>query len=110
MRIHLHKFAALCMVLLMFTSCVKQEQNAATADIRRNGEVIQTVSLDVDAEYKIDGYGGGYNIIKVENGRIFVSEADCPEQLCVHEGERGQGLDNRLPIVCLPHRIEIVVK
>ena len=85
---------------------------AQTAEISRNGELIQTIPLDTDSEYKVSGYNGGYNIITVKSGRICVSEADCPEQLCVHSGERGRGLanENRLPIICLPHRIEIVVK
>ena len=42
----------------------------------------------------------GFNVVEIENGKVRVSEADCPDLLCVHTGWRehvGQ------VIVCLPH-------
>ncbi|GHU45388.1 hypothetical protein FACS1894120_0080 [Clostridia bacterium] len=120
MRILLHKYTNIkldvifhIVILFLFifiaTSCTS-EQTATTAEISRNGVPVQTVQLDVDGVYNFEGYDGGYNIVTVKDGRISVSEADCPEQLCVNSGERGHGIHSRLPIVCLPHRIEIIVK
>lgn len=45
----------------------------------------------------------GVNKIKIENGTICVSEADCPDKRCVKMGTLGGGM----PIVCLPHKLII---
>ena len=47
---------------------------------------------------------GGYNTIAVENGEVYVSAADCPDQTCV---KMGVLRSRALPIVCLPHRLAI---
>jgi len=42
----------------------------------------------------------GYNIVEIRDGQVRVSDADCPDQICVHTGWRrhvGQ------VIVCMPH-------
>lgn len=46
----------------------------------------------------------GSNTLRVEHGRIAVIEADCPDQICVHQGFVGE---TGIPIVCLPHRLVI---
>ena len=46
----------------------------------------------------------GTNTISLEPGRIRVSEADCPDGVCV---ETGWVSESAMPIVCLPHRLVI---
>ena len=48
----------------------------------------------------------GTNTVQVEPGRIRVSAADCPDQVCVHQGWISTGV---VPIVCLPHQIVIEI-
>lgn len=48
-------------------------------------------------------YEGRTNQIQVENGKIRVSKADCPDNTCVHMG----WLDSAVPIVCLPNHLII---
>ena len=50
---------------------------------------------------------GGSNTILVQPGRICVSEADCPDRICVYQGWL---TDDPIPIVCLPHRLVIALK
>lgn len=45
----------------------------------------------------------GNNTILIENGRICISHADCPDETCVKSG----WLSSSLPIVCLPHHLVI---
>ncbi len=46
----------------------------------------------------------GENTITVADGEVFVSHADCPDQICVQHGPlRKTGG----PIVCLPNRLTI---
>jgi hypothetical protein len=47
---------------------------------------------------------GNINIIDVEQGRIRISEANCPNEACVRQGWKNGGI---IPIVCLPHRLVI---
>jgi len=50
----------------------------------------------------------GHNTVRVERGSVRVSEADCPDQICVHQGKITG--DDLLPIVCLPHRLVIEIE
>lgn len=76
------------------------------AEIRLNGVIIREVPLSEDCEFVVE-CGTGTNTITVRNGEICVSAADCPDKVCVHTGAISGGA---VPIVCLPHRLEIRVK
>lgn len=76
------------------------------AVITQNGKTIRTIDLDrMDKPYSFTvEWENGYNIIEVERGRIRVSEADCPDKVCVR---RGWVSDSAAPIACLPHKLVI---
>ena len=82
---------------------------APTARILVNGELMEEIPLDsVGASYSFavqDG-AGGTNTIQVERGRIRVSQANCPDQVCVDQGWISDGT---VPIVCLPHGLVIEI-
>lgn len=75
------------------------------AEIRLNGEVIRRVSLSGEEEFTVD-CGSGSNTITVSGGAVRVSAADCPDKVCVKTGAISRG---KIPIICLPHRLEIVI-
>ena len=56
--------------------------------------------LDADIEYSVRGK----NIVKIKNGKAFVSYADCPDKLCMKQGEIS---DADKTIVCLPNRLTV---
>jgi len=60
---------------------------------------------DISEEFTID-CGSGHNTVTVRGGTISVTEADCPDKVCVRTGAISGGT---VPIVCLPHRLEIRV-
>ena len=84
--------------------------------LRGADETIATITLDgeVIAEYDLSqvretemftvGAPGAENTIRVSPEGIAVSSADCPDQVCVHQGVRSHGPQ---PIVCLPHKLSI---
>lgn len=79
-----------------------------TAVITLDGEVIEEVDLSkVEGFYTIDVKGKHHNTIEAEQGRIRVSHADCPDQVCV---ETGWIEDGSKPIVCLPNRLVIEIR
>ena len=75
-----------------------------TVRIISNGEVLYTIDMShtSDREIRID-FGGSYNIIRIEGGKIHVTEAGCPDKICVSMGF----LQGGAPIVCLPNRLVI---
>ena len=88
---------------------LQREQPASpVARITLDGEVLEEIPLDeVEESYSftVDSEGGS-NTILVEPGRIRVSEADCPDQVCVSQGFISDGT---VPLVCLPHKLMIEI-
>ena len=76
------------------------------AVIIRDGEAIRTIDLSqVEEPYSFTvEWEDGYNMIEVERDRIRVSEADCPDKVCVRHGWSDE---NAAPIACLPHKLVI---
>lgn len=73
------------------------------AEIYVDGELYTTLPLNEDCQLTIST-GYGYNIVTVADGYISVAESDCPDKVCVHSGAINSGV---VPIICLPHRLEI---
>ena len=82
------------------------------------GRRIFSASLNEDAEYifyEKEGKGivlrftgqktEDYNVISVRGGKVFVSEADCADGTCILLGATDYG-----EILCLPHKLKIVVE
>lgn len=81
-----------------------------TAKIMQNGAVIETIDLDKISkprEFEIVSPDGGHNTVRAEKGKIAVIRADCPDKICVR---RGFITDGTLPVVCLPHKLSIVIE
>ena len=81
-------------------------QPGMIAEIALDGEPYRTINLravTLPYEFEVETELGR-NIVRVEQGRIAVVEADCPDQICV---QRGYASETGLPIVCLPHRLSI---
>ncbi|MBE6876683.1 MAG: NusG domain II-containing protein [Ruminococcus sp.] len=74
--------------------------------IIQDNQIIQEISLDSaeNQEFKILSADGGWNLIRIENHEICISDADCPDQTCVKTGVLRS---ENLPVVCLPHKLII---
>lgn len=80
----------------------------AVANIYQNGECIYSVKLsDVSEPYDIVISGEVANTVSVERGRICVSSATCPDQVCVRQGWISTGV---MPVVCLPNGLMIRIE
>ena len=95
-------FAALALVLAAVWFLLPKK-TAGTAGIYVDGVLVQTVSPDENQTVTVEG-PAGKNVIAVENGEIFVQEADCPDGVCVKHGSLSK---NGTPIICLPNRLVI---
>ena len=74
--------------------------------VRGAGPPVETIDLQTDGEYTIQGAGGGSNHLVVEDGQIWCDEATCPDKVCIHQGK--QSLDGTT-IVCLPNRMIVQI-
>lgn len=73
------------------------------------GEVLAEIDLSAVEEpysFTAEDGTGGTNTVLVEPGRIRVSEANCPDHICVAQGFISDGT---VPIVCLPHQLMIEI-
>ncbi len=77
-------------------------KEATQAEIRLDGKVYKTLDLRVDQQVRVETEDG-YNIVTVENGKIAVTDASCPDHHCMNRGFCSGGT----PIVCLPNRLVI---
>ena len=93
-------FAAVIACCVLFI-ILNKNSGGRTAVIYQNGREIVRVDLSsVTQSYTIPLDG---NVILVEPGSIRMQSADCPDQICVHQGV----LRNAGRIVCLPNRVLI---
>lgn len=76
---------------------------AVSAEIYSGGKLLRTVSLHVDQEYTVETPQGGHNTVTVKDGKIAVTDADCPDHYCMARGFCAAGPE----IVCLPNRLVI---
>lgn len=90
--------AALCLWLIPGMN----RDPAEFARIRVDGELVQTLDLrGGDADYAVAGV-----TIRVQDRRVCILQADCPDQVCVRTGwisRPGQG------IVCVPNRVAVEI-
>lgn len=101
----------LAAVILIFCGSVAasaaiilNKPDSAKAEILQDNQLLYTLDVEKDAgKYRITDENGGYNVVEIYGGEVFIAEADCPDQTCVKMGK----LDSGLPIVCLPHKLVI---
>lgn len=80
------------------------ENEKNTVEIISDGQVLYRINLLTEQNKTIRiEHGGSHNTIEIKDGEIFVSEAGCPDQICVKTGK----LKGDMPIVCLPNRLVI---
>lgn len=95
--------------LYFFSRISPSENTDITAEIIQDREVIETVNLSrITAPYDIVVYShdGGTNTVHLEHDAISISDADCPDKLCVRQGKIQNGV---YPIVCLPHKLVVQI-
>ncbi len=94
-------------VLLFLGTKIMHKSPAEVIEISVDGKVIETLDLAKDQELTIDGVSGGTNHLIIKDGEAWVSEATCPDRLCVHQGKIH--LDGEI-IVCLPNKMTAQIK
>ena len=80
------------------------ETGVGSATITVEGKIQGVYSLADDQIIEING---GTNILQIKNGYADMTEADCPDKLCVHQksvSKRGES------IICLPNKVVVSIE
>ena len=96
--------ALLLLVGALYLTLNASRQEGGVAVVRVNGVETERHSLAVDGTFPLNG---GTNILVIQDGQAWLSEADCPDLLCVKQGKihyTGQ------VITCLPNRLTVTVE
>lgn len=72
-----------------------------------DGEEVGRYALDKDATATFLSDDGGFNTVTLRDGKVYVSDADCPDRTCVHSDPVSKSGQR---VICLPHRLMIVVE
>lgn len=83
------------------------EGTAAWAVVQVGGREPQRLDLSKNVEFRVGDDEAGYNLVRVEDGKIMVAEADCPDKICVYTGAINR--PDEL-IACLPHGLLIYIE
>ncbi|MBQ5357117.1 MAG: NusG domain II-containing protein [Oscillospiraceae bacterium] len=82
------------------------KENGDFAVVTVNGSETARYSLSEDAEIRLESENGGFNILVIKNGKADITEASCPDHVCVDQraiSKTGEA------ITCLPNKTVITV-
>lgn len=94
-------------LLLLFVNLIRFRSPAANVEILVDREVIGNYPLNQDLDMIIESPGGGTNHLVIQNSRVSITEASCPDKICVHTGAINE---NGQVIACLPNRVAVTIK
>jgi len=104
---------ALLLVVALLTAGgmrIRQMNNTkdtANVVVTIDGEVYGTYPLSEDRTERIELPDGSYNILIISDGCADVSEASCPDQICVKHNHIRYSKES---IVCLPNKVVVTVE
>ncbi|MBO7217532.1 MAG: NusG domain II-containing protein, partial [Clostridia bacterium] len=74
----------LVLAVLVFFIMGLITKNGNYVEVKRDGAVIGKYPLSEDRVVDIKNENG-YNILTLENGKAYISEASCPDKLCMKQ-------------------------
>ena len=99
--------AVLLALMTIAALLLSRRKTGKLAKIYQDGVCICSIDLSAVSKaysFTVTDGKGHENTVAVEPGRIRVSEANCPDHVCVQTGWISNGLR---PIVCLPAKLRI---
>lgn len=96
--------ALLCALALYLVSQMTLGGKMSSVVVLLDGEEVLRRPLVVSDSYTIAQEDGSVNVIRVEDGVVFMQEANCRDGLCIRQGKMKNGAKT---IVCLPHKVVV---
>lgn len=95
---------AVALLMLLFMQ-INRGEEGNRIQVTLDGKVYGTYSLEKDQVIEIEE-GSFYNKIRVEDGKAYMEEANCPDGYCEEQGKISRHTQT---IVCLPHKLVVEV-
>ena len=92
---------AIAIALFLVVELTKEEGAGVTVKV--DGVKVAEYSLSKNGTYPLNG---GTNILVIENGKAYLTDANCPDKLCVHQGKISRTGET---ITCLPNKLTVTV-
>ena len=86
------------------TELLKKDGDFAVVTV--NGIETARYSLSENTEIRLESENGGYNILVIKDGKADITEASCPDHVCVDQraiSRTGEA------ITCLPNKTVITI-
>jgi hypothetical protein len=97
----------LLLSLLALAVIALTKEEGGTVVIKVNGEITQSLLLSEDIIVIIGEKTEDYNILEIRDGFVYMTEANCPDELCVKHNRIHY---NHESIVCLPHKVVVEIQ
>jgi hypothetical protein len=78
----------------------KQTSNKIYVEVSINGEITNKYSIDENIEIMLKTG----NALVIKDGNVCISNADCPDGLCVKQGTISKANES---IICLPNKLVV---
>jgi Uncharacterized protein conserved in bacteria len=91
---------------LYFSGLLRADTPGGVAVVYVDGVEITRLSLLKDTEYRVETEHG-YNVVKVEDGKAEIIDADCRDKICAKH--KAISLKNE-SIICLPHKVVVEIE
>ncbi len=92
-------------IMLVCGNTGQKADNASSLTITIDGSLYIALPLYEDTILTIPSETG-FNIVVIENSQAWISEADCPNRVCVDHSPISK---NGEQIVCLPHKLVLEI-
>jgi len=92
-----------CLILYFFMSFFSKD--GSFIKVYRDGELIGEYSLLENRSIDLSD-GEDINILVIEDGACYMSDANCDDKICINEGKIQRDGET---IVCLPHKLVVEV-
>ena len=89
----------LVLALSVFLVVELTRREGAYVVVSIDGGEVCRYSLSEDGEFTLNG---GTNTLVISGGKAYISEADCPDGLCISQGKISR---TGQTVVCLPNRV-----
>lgn len=71
-----------------------------------NGKEVEKYPLNINREIRLSFSENKYNILVIEDGKVYIKEASCPDKFCINQATISKTGE---AITCLPNKTVIKV-
>lgn len=93
-------------IVLFVANNIINEKESESIEIYVDNKIYKTIQVNGKEELEID-IGDKYNNVKIHDGGVEMTDASCPDKVCVNTGFISEASQR---IVCMPNKVVIKIK